>query len=140
MNEKSTPSLLKCKVCGHVVSSRANICPNCGDPNPAGTDEKKKESLQDKLNDLKEKIKKVPSDSYEQRYLASEIEKIKYAINHGNSLERQEDQQLSDNIRIKTSEDNVLTRNRGCGDILLYTPLIFIIIILIGFILYFASF
>ncbi len=32
--------------------------------------------------------------------------------------------------RVKTAEDNVLTRNRGCGDILIYGPLILILIIL----------
>lgn len=34
--------------------------------------------------------------------------------------------------RVKTSEDSLLTRNRGCGDIIIFLPIIIIIIILIA--------
>ena len=30
---------------------------------------------------------------------------------------------------VKTAEDNVLTRNRGCGDIILFGPIILIVIL-----------
>ena len=36
-------------------------------------------------------------------------------------------------VRVKTAEDSALTRNRGCGDIIIYAPLILIIAVLILF-------
>lgn len=37
--------------------------------------------------------------------------------------------------RVKTSEDNALTRNRGCGDIIIFGPLLLILIIVLLFFL-----
>ena len=34
--------------------------------------------------------------------------------------------------RVKTPDDNYLTRNRGCGDLVLYGGLLFILLVLIG--------
>ncbi|HEY3321313.1 MAG TPA: zinc-ribbon domain-containing protein [Planctomycetota bacterium] len=33
--------------------------------------------------------------------------------------------------RVSTTEDSLLTRNRGCGDLVIYGPIIFIILIVL---------
>ena len=39
---------------------------------------------------------------------------------------------LSDSPKqVRTSEDSFLTRGRGCGDIVIYGPLVFIILIIV---------
>ena len=35
------------------------------------------------------------------------------------------------NKRVITADDNMMTRNRGCGDLILYGPLIFIFLVLV---------
>lgn len=38
-------AMIKCVECGKEISSKANVCPNCGVPHPQVTDEQVKEQM-----------------------------------------------------------------------------------------------